>query len=447
MEGAGDSSTRRDSSRGSVRPRADPRAWWYGLAIAFGLLVLPLVAWFVFPSVTHGPTVASASDVEEEETLDQEEPEPAEPDEAPRTTKTADLPTPSVSARLSGTVVDGEGNAVAEASIVCAHDPELKAVTDASGTFSLPAAAIDCSATASHPDHGTSSAVTLQSGSKNRIEMASPGRITGTVVDERGKAFPSFNIGIESFVSVSGDRDGGAFTPKRFTDPSGSFELDDLAPGTYVLSATTEGRPPAKSRTVTVTSGQRSRGVQIVVSNGTTLSGVVTDRETGQPLEGVRVRLDAAIFGASTQPVTTDSSGRYKLTGVPSGSFSARFSHLDFKDRIISLDGSTGPVRGDVDLAKKGDGPDMEMTGIGATLIQGDQLVEVGSILPGGPAEAAGVEPGDRIERIDGKSASSFTVNDCVQKLRGPEGTKVSVTLGRGDRTVAVTITRALIER
>ena len=87
------------------------------------------------------------------------------------------------------------------------------------------------------------------------------------------------------------------------------------------------------------------------------------------------------------------------------------------------------------------------MTGIGATLAKGLTFVEVAGVLPGGPAEASGLQAGDRIERIDGASAESFTVSDCVQRLRGPEGTRVTVTLGRGTRTLEVTITRAKIVR
>ncbi|NUP11272.1 MAG: PDZ domain-containing protein [Polyangiaceae bacterium] len=348
---------------------------------------------------------------------------------------------------IAGTVVDAEGNGVAEAYVVCAHDPELNAVTGEDGSFTLAAAANGCSASASHPDHGTSPAVTMSAGGKNRIEMPSPGKITGTVVDEKGRAFPSFTIGIESFQSASGDREQPFFRQKKFDDPSGQFEIDGLAPGTYVLSANVQGRPPAKSRSIDVTGGQRARGVQIVVGAGTTFSGTVTDRESGQAIEGVKVRLDAAVIGGSQNSATTDASGRFTLEGVPSGPFSARFTHSEYKDRIVSLDATNGALKQNVDLGKKGDGPDMEMSGIGASLITGAKFVEVGSVLPGGPADSGGLEAGDRIERIDQKSAEGLSVNDCVQKLRGAEGTRVTVTVGRGDRRFDVTLTRARIER
>lgn len=353
-------------------------------------------------------------------------------------------------AAVSGQVVDGDGVGVEDSYVVCEHDASLSATTDAKGRFTMDAAADGCSATATHLSHGTSPPIALRSGAKNRLTLPSPGEIKGTVVDDKGVAITSFTIGIESFVSASGDRDAPvSFRIRRFEDPAGQFTLENLDPGRYVLSASTDGRPPAKSKAIDLVSGERARNVQITIGLGGTLSGTVTDRETRAPVEGVRVRLDAAVIGGSSSTDTTDAEGRYSLAGIPNGPFSARFWGADYKERIVSLDASTSSsLTQDVDLSKKGsDGPEMEMTGIGATLSQGNKFVEVTSVLEGGPAEAAGMKDGDRIERIDGKSAASFTVSDCVNKLRGPEGTRVSVTLGRGTTTLDLTITRARIER
>lgn len=354
-------------------------------------------------------------------------------------------------AAVSGQVVDGSGDGVEDAYVVCERDASLSATTDAKGRFTMEAGADGCTATATHVSHGTSPPIALRSGAKNRLTLPSPGQIKGTVVDDKGVAITSFTIGIESFVSASGDRDAPvSFRIRRFEDPAGQFTLENLDPGRYVLSASTDGRPPAKSKAIDLVSGERARNVQITIGLGGTLSGVVTDRETRAPIEGIRVRLDAAVIGGSSSTDTTDAEGRYTLVGIPSsGPFSARFWGGDYKERIVSLDASTSSsLTQDVDLSKKGsDGPEMEMTGIGATLGQGNKFVEVTSVLEGGPAEAAGMKDGDRIERIDGKSAASFTVSDCVNKLRGPEGTRVSVTLGRGSTTLDLTITRARIER
>lgn len=47
------------------------------------------------------------------------------------------------------------------------------------------------------------------------------------------------------------------------------------------------------------------------------------------------------------------------------------------------------------------------------------------------PAFEAGIMTGDRIEKIDGQSTERFGMNDAVQRLRGPSGSKVTVTVSR----------------
>jgi len=349
---------------------------------------------------------------------------------------------------VSGSVVDGEGNAVASAHVACEGDTGQGATSDGEGKFTLPADALGCNATASHPDHGTSSSVTLKAGNRNVITMASPGKIAGTVVDETGSPIALATVAVESFVPLTGDS--GLFFKQKKADATGVFELNDLAPGRYVLAASAPGKPPVKTRAIDLASGESSRGLTITLTKGATLSGVVTDRATGDPIAGVSVRLDAATSsGASaTGSAVTDAEGRYSLPGVPEAPSSVRFRHTDYTDRIMSIDASSSktPTQ-NVDLAKRGTGGDMEMTGIGATLLQGTKFVEIGSVLDDGPAKAAGLLSGDRIERIEGRSAEEFSVSDCVQRLRGPEGTRVTVTLGRGTKTIEVTMTRAKIVR
>ena len=52
---------------------------------------------------------------------------------------------------------------------------------------------------------------------------------------------------------------------------------DGLAPGSYVLTASASGTPPARSASVTVVGGATTRGVRIVVLHGGTVTGHVYD--------------------------------------------------------------------------------------------------------------------------------------------------------------------------
>jgi carboxyl-terminal processing protease len=63
----------------------------------------------------------------------------------------------------------------------------------------------------------------------------------------------------------------------------------------------------------------------------------------------------------------------------------------------------------------------------------------------GSPAEAAGLQPGDVILAVDGESVDGSTIQDQITKVRGPEGTDVTLTVERDGEVSDLTITRAEI--
>jgi len=73
--------------------------------------------------------------------------------------------------------------------------------------------------------------------------------------------------------------------------------------------------------------------------------------------------------------------------------------------------------------------------------------VEVVSPIEGTPAYRAGIHSGDYIYKIDGESAKDLTTDEVSNILRGPAGTKVTVTILRDtDIIFDVVLTRAIIE-
>lgn len=352
------------------------------------------------------------------------------------------------SAGVKGQVVDSEGRAVDHSTVACA-DGNGQAVTGADGTYTLAIDDAGCDAIAKHPDFGASAPSRVRAGARNILELPSPGGIAGVVLDDQGRPVTNFMVSVESFVPTDQEMDRLGGLAQQFTDPGGTFEMKGLARGRYILGVTAPGHPPARSDAIDVSDGRTSRGVRITFVKGITLSGVVTDRATHQPLKGVRVSLDAMTSAGPSgiPPVTSDEAGNYSIAGVPAGAFSVRFSHPDYSDRIVTLDGrGRSELRSDVDLAT-GSPNAMEMSGIGATLGQGAGFVLILQVISGGPAEGAGLQAGDHIVRIDGDDASSFTVSDCIQRLRGPEGTVVMVTVDHEGARRDVRLTRARIVR
>lgn len=70
-----------------------------------------------------------------------------------------------------------------------------------------------------------------------------------------------------------------------------------------------------------------------------------------------------------------------------------------------------------------------------------DGYLTVISVIPGSPSEEVGLQAGDRIVKINGKSAYEISMADVPKKLKGPAGTSVDVTIKRNGLKDAFDIT------
>lgn len=85
--------------------------------------------------------------------------------------------------------------------------------------------------------------------------------------------------------------------------------------------------------------------------------------------------------------------------------------------------------------------------GIGAELGVKDKQIIIVAPIDDSPAQKAGIKAGDWIYKVDGKETYNWTLPDTVNKIRGPKGTKVtlSVVHPNTDKPVDITITRDTI--
>lgn len=82
------------------------------------------------------------------------------------------------------------------------------------------------------------------------------------------------------------------------------------------------------------------------------------------------------------------------------------------------------------------------ISGIGAEVaVKNNQLTVVAPI-DGSPAKKAGILAGDNILKIDDTETKGMDVGTAVSKIRGEAGTKVRLTVQRGDTTKELEITR-----
>lgn len=87
-----------------------------------------------------------------------------------------------------------------------------------------------------------------------------------------------------------------------------------------------------------------------------------------------------------------------------------------------------------------------EFVGIGITVRQEGTRLFVERVVPQSPAAAGGLEPGDEIVAVNGKGVATLSLEDFLARVRGPEGTAVTLTVRRGGKLLApVTLTRKRI--
>lgn len=173
------------------------------------------------------------------------------------------------------------------------------------------------------------------------------GNITGTVKDEFGNALSGVNLKLYADADLDGVADNATVIRNVFTTGSGTWSMVNLTPGSYVVVAqafanytivsgidiTNDGDSVANIPTsdniipVTIGSGEIDSGNNFVYTADTgTISGTVFD-DLGNPISGAEIKIyednnfDGVSDGVLVSTVTTNGSGVYTATGIPSGPF------------------------------------------------------------------------------------------------------------------------------
>ena len=85
--------------------------------------------------------------------------------------------------------------------------------------------------------------------------------------------------------------------------------------------------------------------------------------------------------------------------------------------------------------------------GIGIQFNVPNDTAIVLEVIPGGPSEKVGLQKGDRILKVGDKDIAGvkFPQDSMVRRMKGPAGTKVTITVGRGNEMIPFEITRGKI--
>jgi hypothetical protein len=217
-------------------------------------------------------------------------------------------------------------------------------------------------------------------------------------------------------------------SPTTVTDTRGMFELTNVPPGKYSLTARRAGyltmqygqrRPRESGRTFDLKDGDILEGVDMTLYRGGVLSGRIAD-ETGEPTPGVRVEaVELRYMRGRRIPVaagitTTNDVGEYRLSGLEPGMYQLRASTTDVWDSddgknsyVYAITYFPGGRRGDkpehVNLT-----PGQEVSGLDMRLVAGSAARVTGVLTDANGDPMAGqVVNMDRITRTTGGALMS----------------------------------------
>ena len=172
----------------------------------------------------------------------------------------------------------------------------------------------------------------------------------------------------------------------------------------------------------------RETEIRLLQSGKPVFSAPLPDGGSTDGWGAVAAAMAAAAYAAS-EPVR-----QAGTQGVIQSFFDEMFNHLDPYSRYVP------PGAASTERDRR-----TGQAGLGLTLVRAAGGVAVATVVPGSPADDAGLRPGDRILSIDGRPIRSETAAAVEALIAGPEGTKVRLAWRARGRPRQVDIERAVV--
>jgi carboxyl-terminal processing protease len=162
------------------------------------------------------------------------------------------------------------------------------------------------------------------------------------------------------------------------------------------------------------------------------------------------------LYGARAQAAAADSYRQLSLFGDVFERVRAEYVEKPDDGKLIEwaidgmlagLDPHSGYMDGksfrDMQIQTRG-----EFGGLGVEVTMEEGLIKVVAPIDDTPAAKAGILANDIITHLDDQPVHGLTLNQAVEKMRGPQGTKIKLKIMRkgGDKPLEISITRARIQ-
>lgn len=129
------------------------------------------------------------------------------------------------------------------------------------------------------------------------------------------------------------------------------------------------------------------------------------------------------------------------LIGALGDPYSQYLTSQEFQQSLQGINGEFEGIGAEI-ATKDAKGADSDCTTLGPAC----RLTIVAPI-QGSPAEKAGLKPADVVTAVDGKTVDGQTVDQVRDAIRGPRGTKVTLSVQRAGTSLDITITRDVIQQ
>jgi uncharacterized GH25 family protein len=256
---------------------------------------------------------------------------------------------------LRGKVVDSDGAPVAGADVQISSNESAQTRTDAEGKFQatgVPKGSV--SVNVSKQGFEQSSAQVKAPGPEVQVTLQRSAKIRGNIHAPDQETYKNYQVAAVQ-KRGSEENDWGNWRYSQRNDATGAFEVS-VGEGTWIIQATMQNFAPGETEPITVKAGDVVDSVVVEMKKGGEIAGTVTDRATGDPIEGAQVSfVNQApetqrawrVFG--NPGARTDAEGAFTLEGVLDGTYTIVASHANYAQGgasgIVVTSGRSSPVK------------------------------------------------------------------------------------------------------